>query len=115
MCVHTLAQAKLGIVKYSLFLCWRMRTSLLSLPNLQGKMKHDHFLCRTENLFSGAMRVDEVLGVRRLERRGRCPIHYLFCMDSFTKSYIFLCFFFSSVAFLHASLHSVERENVATV
>ena len=82
--------------------------------NFTGQMKHDHFLCRTENLFLGAMLVDELLGARGLERRGRCPILYLFCMDSFTKSYILLCFFFSPAAFLHAFLHS-ERGNVATV
>lgn len=113
MCVHTVAQAKHGIVKYSLFLCWRMRTSLLLLPTLQGKMKHDHFLCRTENLFSGAVRVGEVLGVRCLERRGEMSYTLFVLYGQFYKVLHFPVFFL--LIFLHASLHSVERENVATV
>lgn len=78
-------------------------------------MKCGHFLCGTENLVLGAMLVDKLLGVRGLEKRGRCLILYLFCMDSFINSYIFLCFFFSPAAFLHASLHSAERGDVAIV
>ena len=119
MCLHTGSSQ-----------AWHSKIQLVSLMEAEnyftvtshfaGQMERDHFLCKTENLFLGAVLVDELRGVRSLETRGRCPVLYWFCMDSFTKCFfffnkVFLCFFFSAAAFLHASLCSAERGNVATV
>lgn len=62
-------------------------------------MKHDYALCRIENLFVGAVLVDELLGVRGLERKERCPICFLILYGQFYKVLNFPVFCSSHLLF----------------
>lgn len=108
MCVHA-DSSKTWHSKIQLISLTKYQNLFIVTSNFAEEMKHDHFLYRTENPFLGVMLVDELLGVRGVERRWRYPILYLFRMDSFVESYIFLCIFSSHQLLFHVPLSTLLK------